>query len=407
MGSKESFVIVGGGQSGAWAAKTLRQEGFDGHLTLVGSEAHPPYERPPLSKQLLLGQSEIEAAYVFPAQFYVDCGVELRLNTTVASLTPDRSLISFSDGSALAYDRLLLATGGCPRKLGAPGAALDNVFYLRSVTDALALRRALIPPANVLIVGGGWIGLEVAAAARKLGVAVTVIEAAGRLCARAAPPEISALLFDLHRGHGVDVRLNTTVMALEGHTRVERAQLSDGQALDISAVIIGVGIVPATELAAAAGLALDNGIAVADDLQTSVAGIFAAGDVASFHDGFGRRTRRESWDNAQRQGIAAGRAMLGQTSAIDPYPWFWSDQYDQNIQIVGTISEGAVSIEQPTTSANGHILFYRRCGRVEGAVGINAGRDIRMIKRRLEAGQTIDVNDAAKSNRPLQESLKQ
>lgn len=404
MDAKASFVIVGGGQAGAWAAKTLRQDGFDGCLTLVGTEAHPPYERPPLSKQLLLGQSEIEAAYVFPAESYSEWGVDLRLNTTAVSLSPDRSRIAFSDGGSLVYDRLLLAMGGRPRKLEVPGAALDNVFYLRSVNDALALRRALVAPAHVLIVGGGWIGLEVAAAARKLGAAVTVIESTGRLCARAAPPEISQLLFELHRGHGVDVRLNTTVTAFEGHGRVERAQLSEGHALDVSAVVIGVGIAPATELAAAAGLALDNGIVVDNGLQTSIAGIFAAGDVASFRDDFGRRTRRESWDNAQRQGIAAGKAMLGQRSVMAPYPWFWSDQYDQNIQMVGSISENAEGIELPATSANARIVLYRRGGHIEGAVGINAGRDIRMIKRRLEAGQTIDVIEAA--NRPSQEALK-
>jgi len=394
MGAKASFVIVGGGQAGAWAAKTLRQNGFDGRLTLVGAEAHPPYERPPLSKQLLLGQSEIEAAYIFPAESYTEWGVDLRLNTTVVSLSPDRSRIALSVGGSLVYDRLLLATGGRPRKLDVPGAALDNIFYLRSVGDALALRRALAAPAHVLIVGGGWIGLEVAATARALGAAVTMVESTGRLCARAAPPELSQLLLELHRSHGVDVRLNTTVTAFKGRGRVECAQLSEGPSLDISAVVIGVGITPATELAGTAGLALDNGIVVDDGLQASIAGIFAAGDVASFRDEFGRRTRRESWDNAQRQGIAAGKAMLGQRSAMDPYPWFWSDQYDQNIQMVGSISDTAESIELPATSANARVLLYRSNGRFEGAVGINAGRDIRMIRRRLEAGQTIDVAEA-------------
>src|SRR5581483_1302780 len=180
----------------------------------------------------------------------------------------------------------------------------------------------------------------------------------------------------------------------KGRGRVECAQLSEGPSLDISAVVIGVGITPATELAGTAGLALDNGNVVDDGLQASIAGIFAAGDVASFRDEFGRRTRRESWDNAQRQGIAAGKAMLGQRSAMDPYPWFWSDQYDQNIQMVGSISDTAESIELPATSANARVLLYRSNGRFEGAVGINAGRDIRMIRRRLEAGQTIDVAEA-------------
>ena len=407
METRASFVIVGGGQAGAWAAKTLRQGGFDGSLTLVGAEAHPPYERPPLSKQLLLGQSNIEAAYVFPAKSYDEWGIDLRLNATVSKLAPERSRIDLTDGGSLEYARLLIATGGRPRKLELPGIALDNIFYLRSVGDALALRQALAAPAHVLIIGGGWIGLEVAAAARKLGAAVTVIKSAGRLCGRAVPPQVSQLLLDLHRGNGVNVRLNATVTALEGRGCVERAQLSGGQALDVSAVVIGVGIAPATELAAAAGLALDNGIVVDDSLQTSIAGIFAAGDVASFRDGFGRRTRLESWDNAQKQGVAAGKAMLGQTIATDRYPWFWSDQYDQNIQLVGSIADSDDSLELPAASPTSRILLYLRGQQVAGAVGVNAGRDIRLIKRRLESGPPIDGHALAKSGRPLQEALKQ
>lgn len=405
MGTRESLVIVGGGQAGAWAAKTLRQQGFDGRLTLVGAEAHPPYERPPLSKQLLLGQSEIEAAYVFPPQSYEDWGVELRLHTTVESLAPTRSRIVFGDKEEMPYDKLLLATGGRPCKLQLTGAELPNVFYLRSVNDALALRKALTAPARVLVLGGGWIGLEVAAAARKLGAAVTVVEAASRLCARAAPPEVSKLLLELHCSHEVDIRLNTTVTTLEGHGRVERAQLSDGQTLDITAVVIGVGIVPVTDLAEAAGLAVDNGIVANSNLQTSIASIYAAGDVANFRDGYGRRTRLESWDNAQRQGIAAGKAMLGQTIAMDRYPWFWSDQYGQNVQMVGSVIESEDRVELPATNAS-RIILYLRGAQVTGAVGINAGRDIRLIKRQLESGPPIDAYAIAKSGLPLQEAIK-
>lgn len=406
MGAKGSFVIIGGGQAGAWAARTLRQEGFDGRLTLVGSEAHPPYERPPLSKQLLLGQSEIEGTYVFPAKAYVDWAINLRLNTNVAKILPGRSRIELSDGGSLEYERLLLATGGRPRVLDLPGALTGNVFYLRSVNDALALRAALASPARVLIIGGGWIGLEVAAAARKLGADVTVIESAGRLCGRAVPPNISKLLLDLHRSHGVDVRLGMSVATLEGAGRVERARLSNGEALDVSAVVIGIGIVPAADIATAAGLVVDNGIVVDERLQSSVSGIFAAGDVANVRDSSGRLTRLESWDNAQKQGVAAAQAMLGKPLKLDGYPWFWSDQYDQNIQMVGSASESDESIDLPTASANARLLLYRRAGSVTGAVGINAGRDIRMIKRRLEAGQTIDGPALTDSTLPLQVAIK-
>ncbi len=403
--AEKRFVIVGGGQAGAWAAKTLRQEGFDGHLTIVGAEEHPPYERPPLSKHLLLGQSEVEAAYVFPTKSYADWGVELRLATTVARLAAHESRIELGDGGSLKYDRLLLATGGRPRKLDLPNPSFDNVFYLRSVNDALALRRTLRAPGRALVIGGGWIGLEVAAAARKLGIAVTIVEAASRLCCRAAPPEISEFLLELHRGHGVNVRLNTTVTAFDGAGDVERVRLSDGERLDVSVIVIGIGISPAAELAAGANLKLDNGIVVDESLETSIPGIFAAGDVANFRSGFGRRMRLESWDNAQKQGIAAAQCMLGKPAKMDHYPWFWSDQYDQNIQLLGSVSGYDDSVGLPPASDNSRVHLYLRDGQVVGATGINAGRDIRAMKRRLEAGQTVDVPASLRSDN-LPEILK-
>lgn len=399
------FVIVGGGQAGAWAAKALRQGGFDGRLTIVGAEAHPPYERPPLSKGLLLGHSEIEAAYVFPTKAYADWGVELRLATTVARLAPGESRIELNDGSSLEYDRLLLATGSRPRKLDLLNPSFDNVFYLRSVDDALALRRTLRAPGRVLVIGGGWIGLEVAAAAKKLGIDVTIAEAASRLCCRAAPVEISAFLLDLHRSHCVNVRLNTVITAFEGAGHVERVRLSDGERLDVSVVVIGIGILPATELAAEANLELDNGIIVDRNFQTSTPGIFAAGDVANFQSGSGRRMRLESWDNAQKQGIAAAQCMLGKPAKMDRYPWFWSDQYDQNIQLLGSVSDHDDSVSLPPASDNSRIHLYLREGQVVGATGINASRDIRAMKRRLEAGQTVNVPTSLRSDN-LPEMLK-
>lgn len=387
--SNGAFVIIGGGQAAAWAAKTLRQQGFDGTLTIVAAEPHPPYERPPLSKQLLLGESDLEAAYVFPAKSYADWGIDLRLGTTAARLMPQQSRIVLGDGGTLAYDRLLLATGSRPRRLDLADAAFDNLFYLRSVNDALALRQSLGASGRLLVIGGGWIGLEVAASARKLGTEVTVVEAAGRLCSRAAPREVSDLLLGLHRDHGVDVRLNTTVAGFDGNGRIARARLSDGDSLDVAAVVAGIGITPAAELAAEAGIALDNGIVVNETFETSIPGIFAAGDVASFRDAAGRRVRLESWDNAQKQGIAAGQGMLGKPARMDRFPWFWSDQYDHNIQLVGAVSdcEDCVAL---AAEGNARLLLYRRGDAAVGAVGINAGRDIRLIKRKLEAGQPID-----------------
>lgn len=378
----EAFVIVGGGQAGGWAAKTLRREGFRGSLILLSEEDHPPYERPPLSKQVLLGEAPPESARLFPEKTYAELNIELRLGARVSALAPQARLLGLADGTQLRYDRLLLATGAAPRKL--PGAS-RNVFYLRSIADAVALRTALSPQADVLVVGGGWIGLEVAAAARRIGARVTVVEAASRLCARAAPKEVSDFLLDLHRAHGTDVRLGTTVALLEGR----RVRLSSGETLTPSCVVAGIGVAPLTALAEAAGLQVDNGIVVDSQLRTSVPEIFAAGDVANRTLPHGTRRRLESWDNAQKQGIAAGRAMLDREVKHERFPWFWSDQLGANVQLLGEFRDSQEPVEMPQKSGAARVILYARGGIVQGAVGINAGREIRILKRELESGQPV------------------
>jgi 3-phenylpropionate/trans-cinnamate dioxygenase ferredoxin reductase subunit len=379
----EAFVIVGGGQAGGWAARTLRQEGFRGSLVLVSEEDHPPYERPPLSKQVLLGEASPESAQLFPSKVYGELDIGLKLGTRVTALAPEAHLVGLSDGTQLRYDRLLLATGAAPRSLR--GQQSRKVFYLRTISDAMALRHALNAEAHVLVIGGGWIGLEVAAAARKLGARVTVVEAGERLCARAVPKEISDYLLELHTARGVEVRLNTTVGSME--TPVIR--LSSGGTLEPTCVVAGIGIGPATSLAEAAGLEVDNGILVDSQLRTSIPDIFAAGDVARCELADGRRRRLESWDNAQKQGIAAGKAMLDQPVAHERYPWFWSDQHGANIQLLGEFHPGQEVQEVPQKGGAARLLLYRRGGVVEGAVGINAGRELRMLKRSLDNGQPI------------------
>ena len=404
--TQETFVIVGGGQAGAWALKTLRQGGFDGRLVLVGAETHPPYERPPLSKQFLSGETNRESTYVFPEKAYDELAIELRLGVQVTALDIPESRIEMGDGTALRYDRLLLATGGVPRTIALPGATLDNVLYLRSIEDSLALRNQLTPSNHLLIVGGGWIGLEVAATARKLGAKVTLVEYAPRLCSRVVPPAVSHLLYALHRDNGVEIVLNARLTALEGAGRVERARFADGQQLDVSAVIVGIGLQPSTQLADRAGLAVDNGIVVDDLWQTSHANLFAAGDVANFRTASGKRMRLESWDNAQKQGIAAANGMLGKSTKPDPFPWFWSDQYDRNIQLVGEFEDCDETIDLGENSPrSGTSLFLRR-GQIVGVVAVNSGRNIRLVKRIMQSGQPIDVRMLAQSKLPLQEALK-
>jgi 3-phenylpropionate/trans-cinnamate dioxygenase ferredoxin reductase subunit len=338
---------------------------------------------------VLVGDAPSESTYVFPRKAYADWNIELHLGTRATSLDAQAHRLELADGGALHYDRLLLATGARPRTLA--GVSADNLFYLRSLEDTAAIRPRLGPGARVLIIGGGWIGLEAAAAARKLGAGVTVVESADRLCARAAPKEISDLLLDLHRERGVDVRLDTRATHFEGDGGVERATLSSGETLETSAIVVGIGVVPDTQLAEGAGLLIENGIAIDSRMQTSTADVFAAGDVASFPAAGGARTRLESWDNAQKQGIAAARAMLGKQIKLDRYPWFWSDQFDVNIQLVGSFLDYDDSLALPDPGTTSGIRLYLRGGIVAGAVGINAGREIRLIKRRLEAGQTIDA----------------
>ena len=378
----ETFVIVGGGQAGGWAARTLRQEGFAGSIVLVSEEDHPPYERPPLSKQVLLGTAPAESTQLFPRKAYAELGIELRLATRVTAIAPRAHLVGLADGTQLGYDRLLLATGAAPRRLASP--ASRKVFYLRSLDDAMALRHALGAGAHALIVGGGWIGLEVAAAATRLGARATVVEAAERLCARAAPKEVSEFLLDLQRANGVDVRLGTTVASME----TPQVRLSDGTMLEPSCVIAGVGIGPSTWLAEAAGLEVNDGILVDAQLRTSAPDVFAAGDVARCTFADGRERRLESWDNAQKQGIAAARSMLGKEAAQERFPWFWSDQHGANIQMLGEFAPGQEALELPQAGA-ARLIHYRRDGVVEGAVGINAGREIRLLKRALESGQAV------------------
>jgi 3-phenylpropionate/trans-cinnamate dioxygenase ferredoxin reductase subunit len=381
----EAFVIVGGGQAGGWAARTLRQEGFRGSITVVSEEDHPPYERPPLSKQVLLGEAPFESTQLFPPKVYGELAIELKLSTRVSALAPEAHLVGLSDGTQLRYDRLLLATGAAPRSLA--GQQSRKVFYLRSISDARALRQALSADAHVLVIGGGWIGLEVAAAARKLGARVTVVEAGERLCARAVPQEVSDYLLELHKARGVDVRLNTTVASME--TPVIR--LSSGGTLEPSCVVAGIGIGPATSLAESAGLDVDDGILVDSQLRTSIPDIFAAGDVARCEIAEGRRRRLESWDNAQKQGIAAGKAMLDKAVVHERYPWFWSDQHGANVQLLGEFHPGQQLQEVPQKGGVARLLLYRRNGVVEGAVGINAGRELRMLKRSLDNGQPINA----------------
>ena len=389
--SDPGIVVVGAGQAGGWAAKTLRDEGFEGRIAVIGEEPYPPYERPPLSKEVLLGREPAESSYLWPDGSFDGWGVELRTGVAATGIDRTAKTVSLGDGETLAYDKLLIATGGRLRKLPLEGAALDGVHYLRGIDDSAAIRADLGAGARIVVIGGGWIGLEVAAAARTLGAEVAVVEALDMLCARALTPDMAAYLLDVHRGRGVDVRLGAAVEALTGEGRVTGARLAGGETLAATAVVIGIGIVPNVELARAAGIAVDNGIRVDALCRTSDPDIFAAGDVTNHPNRLlGRNIRLESWENAQNQGIAAARAMLGGETPYCEIPWFWSDQYDVNIQLVGLPSAFDDTVTRGERAQGSFVEFYMKDGRIDGAAAINSPRDIRFARRLMQAEKIVD-----------------
>ena len=403
MANDRTFVIVGAGQAGGWCAKTLRDQKFEGRIVMLGEEAYPPYERPPLSKQLLLGQMEPDKTKFWPDESWGQWNVEFRPNCRVSRIDRTVRAVETASGERIEYDRLMVATGSRPRTLPVPGADLPGVHTLRTIPDSLAIRERIRAGARVVVVGGGWIGLEVAAAARKQGAEVTVVEALDRLCARALAPDVSGWLLGLHRGEGVEVRLKASVARFEGDGALARAVLADGSAIPCTLAVVGIGIVPNAELAAEAGLAIDNGIVVDDRGRTSDPDIFAAGDVTNHPNAvLGRRVRLESWENAQNQGIAAARAMLDAGEPYAEVPWFWSDQFEMNIQLVGLPDKYDATAVRGAMTDNEFTVFYLAGGKLVGAAGVNTGRDVRFCRRLIQGGVTASPAELADPTVKLQ-----
>lgn len=409
MTASSTFVIVGAGQAGGWAARTLRDEGFEGRIVVIGEEDYAPYERPPLSKAVLLGDADAESCALFPAADYNERNIEFQLGRRVTGIERGEHRLTLDDGSALDYDRLMLATGGRPRPLPVPGADLAGIHFLRAISDTLAIQRDVAPGATAVIVGGGWIGLEAAAGLRKLGMEAVVVEAADQLCGRVLTPEMGEWMRTLHTGHGVDIRLSTGVERFEddGSGRVAGAVLSDGSTVETPLAIVGIGIIPNSELAEEAGLAVDNGITVDDMGRTSDPDIFAAGDVTNQPNAvLGRRVRLESWENAQNQGIAAAKAMLDAGEPYGDVPWFWSDQYDVNLQLIGMPDGWDEAVTRGDPADGEFCVFYLKDGRIDGGVAVNSGRDLRFAKRLMQAGKQVSAADLADTSIKMQALLK-
>ncbi|MEM5429190.1 NAD(P)/FAD-dependent oxidoreductase [Cupriavidus oxalaticus] len=398
-----TIVIVGAGQAGGWAARTLRSEGFAGRLVLIGDEAHPPYERPPLSKAVLAGEAAPASTWLHKPEAFEALRMEWWVDTRVARIDRGAKCLEMSDGERLSYDKLILCTGGKARVLAVPGADTTPSHTLRTIGDALSLAPELQPGRSIVIVGGGWIGLEVAATARRKGADVTVVEAQSRLCERTVPPEISEHLLGLHGAHGTRVMLGARITGIaQGADGKSVVTLADGSTLACHAIVAGVGLVPNDALARDAGLACDGGVIVDRSCRTSDPDIFAAGDVAVAPNPWaGRRLRLESWQNAQDQGIAAARAALGLAVDYAPLPWFWSDQYGMNLQICGIPLPSHRVVARGTPCEDSFLLCYLDGDVVQAAIGANAARDLRFARRLIEQRRQVDPDRLADLGVPM------
>jgi 3-phenylpropionate/trans-cinnamate dioxygenase ferredoxin reductase subunit len=397
-------VIVGASLAGAKAAETLREEGFDGRVVLVGTEEDRPYERPPLSKDYLRGEAGRDKLYVHPDGFYADHDLELRLGSTAVELDTSGRTLTLDDGDRLGYDRLLLATGAEPRRLSIPGAELDGVLYLRSVDDSDALRERLDAGGSVVVVGAGWIGSEVAASARQRGLDVTVIDPLSVPLERVLGAEIGAVYRDIHTDHGVRMLMDTGVAAFEGDSKVERVRTSDGSELECDFVVVGVGVQPRTGLGAEAGIAVDDGVVVDARLRTGADGVFAAGDVASAHHPlYGERIRVEHWANALNQGPAAARNMLGRDAPYERLPYFFSDQYDVGMEYSGFARSWDRVVVRGDPAAREFIAFWMDGDRVLAGMNVNVWEVTDAIQRLIRERNAVDTGRLADPDVPLEE----
>jgi NADPH-dependent 2,4-dienoyl-CoA reductase/sulfur reductase-like enzyme len=397
----ETVVIVGAGHAGGRAAEAVRQTGFKGRVALIGEESHPPYERPPLSKEMLFSDHPPEKTYLAPHAAWSDNTIDLRLDAHVDGLDRAAHRIRLAGGETLPYDKLMIATGGRVRRLPLPGAELPGVHYIRTIKDTLALKSELKPGARLVVIGGGFIGLEAAAAGIKLGCKATVLEAQPELLNRVMDPTMGRWFEKLHQANGVDVLKGVSIARIEGTDRVTGVVLASGERIDADVVVIGIGIVPNIELASGNGIAVGNGITVDEFGVTSDPDIFAAGDVA-FHMNpvLGRHVRLESWANAQNGGIAVARNMVIEPAPYIDVPWFWTDQFGANIQIAGAPEGWDRVVVRGNPDGGKFIVFAMKGAKVVGASVVNLGRDMRFVKALVQSAK--DVADADLANEGTQ-----
>jgi NADPH-dependent 2,4-dienoyl-CoA reductase/sulfur reductase-like enzyme len=389
-------VITGSGHAGGRAAEALRSGGYTGPITLIGDEPHLPYERPALSKGFLSEARMEQIAWVRPAAWYGEAGITLLRTRRVMQIERGQARVELDDGSRIAYQSLILTTGARPRRLTVEGADHPLVSYLRTIEDSQRLQRCLQPGAHIVVIGAGFIGMEVAATALSRGCAVTVLELAEVPMARGVPRLLGAFYADLHRQKGVALRTSTRVRRITDDNGRALVHTDDQELLPAHAVVVGIGVIPNTDLAQTAGLEIDDGIVVDSYGRTSDPRIHAAGDVSShFNPLLGRRIRLESWQNAQNQAIAVARNILGAAKPYAEVPWFWSDQFDLNLQIAGVPQPGDEVIQRGTLGSGPVVFFHLRDGKLAAAIGINRARDVRCGKEIIALGGRVTAAELA------------
>lgn len=398
--------MVGGGHAAGQAVARMRQNGYEGDLLLIGDEPFVPYQRPPLSKQYLAGDLPLERVVLRPEQFYADNGIRLRRSERVESIDPALKRVCLSSGEAISYDKLLLATGGRARRLALPGAEHPAIHYLRGIEDVDSIREKARLGAKLVIVGGGYIGLEVASVGTKLGVEVTVLEMEPRVLARVTSQRMSAYYERLHTERGVKVITDTRAVGFVDRGGCVRVECSNNQTYDADVVIIGVGIVPNIELAEDAGLACDNGIVVDERCATSDPNIFAAGDCTNHPNPLlGRRLRLESVPNAMEQARVSADNLCEKQADYAAIPWFWSDQYELKLQMAGFSAQADEEVVRGDPEKNAFAVFYLKSGRVQAVESINSAREFIAARKLIESGKTVSAKALSDLGTPLQQLL--
>jgi len=399
----QHVVIVGAGHAGGSMASLLRQQGFDGRITLLGQETTAPYQRPPLSKAWLKADAGADELLLKPLAYYDGEGIDLQLGATVSAIDTGAQTVALGDGRQLGYDHLVLATGAGARRLQIPGHELDGILYLRDVADAQRLRAALAGARRIGIIGGGYIGLEVAASARALGVGAVIIEREARLLSRVASAAISRFFQRRHEQQGVDFVLGAGIAAIEGEAgRVTGVRLADGSLVDCDLLLVGIGAIPNDALAASAGLAVDGGVVVDADARTSVPNVYAIGDLALRPVPFcARRCRVESIPNALDGARRAACAIVGKDCPADEVPWFWSDQYDVKLQIAGIAGEVDRIVVRGAPDSGRFSVFHLRANVLQAAEVVNAPGDFLAAKKGIASGRVVDPERLADQDTPV------